>query len=147
MQRILHGRRTRDTSIHLTLAFIGDVDLESFARLRTLPSVVLTTGFTLLLDRWGCWPRNGIGWAAPSRTPEPLQRLSENLDAWLRSGGFQTEQRKFMPHVTLLRQAQYTAMPEPMVPIEWRVEELALVGSELLPKGAHYRIVARWPLN
>jgi 2'-5' RNA ligase len=147
MHRILHGRRTRDACLHLTLAFIGDVDIESFRRLRALPVEILTPGFRLVLDRWDCWPRNGIAWAAPSQLPETLQRLAENLDAWLRNGGFQVEQRKFTPHVTLLRDAQYAAMPEPMVPVEWRVEELVLVRSDLLPKGAHYEIEARWPLN
>ncbi len=38
-------------------------------------------------------------------------------------------------------------MPEPLAPIEWQVEELVLVRSELLPKGARHETVARWHLR
>lgn len=147
MHRVMHGRRTRDASIHLTLAFVGDVDIESFGRLRAMPADLLTASFRLTLDRWDCWPRNGIGWAGPSQIPESLQRLSQNLQAWLHARGFRIEQRKFTPHVTLLRDAQYAAMPESLAPIEWKVEELVLVRSELFANGAHYDIVARWNLD
>jgi 2'-5' RNA ligase len=147
MHRVLHGRRTRDESIHLTLAFVGEVDIESFGRLMALPADVLTPRFRLTLDRWDCWPRNRIGWAAPSHIPVPLRQLAENLAAWLRDGGFDAERIEFTPHVTLLRDAQYAAMPEPLAPIEWQVEDFVLVRSELLPKGAHYEIVARWRLD
>ena len=67
MHRVLHGRRTRDENLHLTLAFIGEIDIESSGRLQALPAAVLTERFRLILDRWDCWPRNGIGWAGPSR--------------------------------------------------------------------------------
>ncbi len=147
MHRVMHGRRTRDENIHLTLAFIGEVDIESFDRLLALPAGVLTTGFRLILDRWDCWPRSGIAWAGPSRVPAALTQLAENLEAWLCAGGFGATRGKFTPHVTLLRDAQYAAMPEPLAPIEWQVEDLVLVRSELLPKGSHYGIVARWPLD
>jgi 2'-5' RNA ligase len=147
MHRLMHGRRTRDESIHLTLVFIGEVDIESFDRLLALPAGVLTAGFRLVLDRWDCWPRNGIAWAGPSRSPAALMQLAQNLEAWLRAGGFDVRREKFTPHVTLLRDAQYAAMPEPPAPIEWEVKDLVLVRSELLPKGTHYGIVARWPLG
>lgn len=147
MHRVMHGRRTRDESIHLTLAFVGEVDIENFHRLLALPAGVLTTGFRLILDRWDCWPRNGIAWAGTSHVPAALTQLAENLEDWLRAGGFDAKRGKFTPHVTLLRDAQYAAMPEPPAPIEWQVEDLVLVRSELLPKGSRYGIVARWPLD
>lgn len=147
MHRVLHGRRTRDESLHLTLAFVGEIDIENFERLVALPADVLTARFRLVLDRWDCWPRNGIGWAGPSVIPVQLRDLSENLDAWLSIGGFQAGRSKFTPHVTLLRDAQYAALPGPLAPIEWQVEDLVLVRSELLPKGARHKVVASWPLR
>lgn len=146
MHRVLHGRRTRDESIHLTLAFLGEVDIDEFGRLKALPGTLLTEAFTVTIDRWDCWPRNGIGWAGPGATPEPMRRLAENLGAWLRSEGFQQERRPFTPHITLIRNAQYAAMPEPLSPIEWPVKELVLVRSQLLPRGAQHEIVMRWEL-
>jgi len=146
MHRVLHGRRTRDESIHLTLAFLGEVDIEEFVRLKSFPAGLLPEAFHLRLDRWDCWPRNGIGWAGPSQKPRQLAALAHNLETWLRSEGFQLDRRPFTPHVTLVRDAQYAAMPEPLAPIEWAVEELALVHSQLLPRGAQHEVIARWPL-
>jgi RNA 2',3'-cyclic 3'-phosphodiesterase len=147
MHRVLHGQRTRDDSIHLTLAFIGEVDVESLPRLLAPPAGVFTSAFILTLDDWGCWARNGIGWAAPSHIPDPLRDLAANLDGWLRSGGFELEHRAFTPHVTLVRKAQCAPLPDCMAPIEWRVEEFALIRSRLAPGGACYETLRVWPLE
>lgn len=146
MHRVLHGRRMRDENLHLTLAFLGDVDFEDYARLQLLPSSLLVAQFGLVLDRWDCWPRNGIGWAGPSQVPAPLRDLARNLDAWLRDQGFSLDTRPFTPHVTLVRDAQYAAMPEPLPPIDWPVKDLALVRSLRLPRGVQYEVVRRWEL-
>jgi 2'-5' RNA ligase len=147
MHRGLHGRRTRDESLHLTLAFIGEVDIEDLDRLRAVPAAVAAGAFTLTLDRWDCWPRNRIGWAGPSSMPLQLERLAANLEGWLRGIGFELEKRKFTPHVTLVRDAQHASMPGTLQPVHWRVEEFVLVRSQRLPRGSQYEVVARWPLE
>ena len=147
MHRAVAGRCARDDSLHLTLAFLGDVDLEYLPRLLAPPAVVLTPAFLLTLDQWGCWSRNGIGWSAPSRPHDSLRELAENLEAWLRSAGFDLERRTFMPHVTLVRKAQCAPLPDAMAPIAWRVSEFVLIHSQLQPGGSRYRTLATWPLR
>ena len=95
------------------LEIVGAVDVESIPCLQAPPAAVLTKTFLLTLDDWGCWPRNGIGWASPLHIPEPLRDLAAGLDGWLRGAGFEMEDRAFTPHVTLLRKAQCVALPEP----------------------------------
>lgn len=147
MHRILHGRRTRDASLHLTLAFVGEVDIGDLARLRVVPPSIAAGAFTLTLDHWDCWPRKRIGWAGPSDVPLQLRRLAENLSEWLGSIGFDLEKRSIVPHVTLVRDAQFAAMPRALQPVHWRVEEFVLVRSVLLPRGPQYELVGRWPLE
>ncbi len=147
MHRVSHGQRTRDDSLHLTLAFIGEVDVEELPRLLAPPADIFTSAFVLVLDDWGCWARNGIGWAAPLRIPGPLRDLAANLEGWLRSGGFELEHRAFTPHVTLVRKAQCAPLPDSMVPIEWQVEGFALIHSRLAPGGARYKTLRAWPLG
>ena len=147
MHRVLHGRRTRDDSIHLTMAFIGAVGVENLPRLLAPPADVFTSAFLLTLDDWGCWARNGIGWAAPSHIPEPLRDLAANLEGWLRGAGFELEDRAFTPHVTLVRKAQCVPLPDSMAPIEWQVEEFALLRPRLAPGGARYETLGAWPLG
>lgn len=147
MHRVLHGRRTRDASLHLTLAFVGEADIEDLARLRAVPQSIAAGAFTLMLDQWDCWPRNRIGWAGPSDTPLQLRRLVANLSEWLRDIGFDLDKKRFVPHVTLVRDAQFAAMPRALQPVHWRVDEFVLARSVLLPRGSQYELVGRWPLE
>ncbi|MBI3529365.1 MAG: RNA 2',3'-cyclic phosphodiesterase [Betaproteobacteria bacterium] len=147
MHRVVHGRRTRDDSIHLTVAFIGEVDVENLPRLLAPPAGVFTSAFLLTLDQWGCWARNGIGWAAPSHIPEPLRDLAANLEGWLRSHGFELEHRAFTPHMTLVRKAQCAPLPDSITPIAWQVNEFALIRSQLASGGVRYRTIRAWPLE
>ena len=147
MQRVMHGRQSRDESLHLTLAFIGDTDVENLPLLMAPPDDVFTPAFLLTLDDWGCWSRNKIGWAAPSRVPGSLRDLAENLGGWLQRAGFAIERRTFLPHVTLVRDAQCLPMPGAMAPIDWQVDEVALVRSQPARGGHRYHVLRAWPLK
>jgi 2'-5' RNA ligase len=138
---------TRAESIHLTLAFLGDVDLHDLNRLLDPPDNIASSPFVLTLDEWGCWPRNGIGWAMPIHAPDVLFDLAANLERWLRGAGFALEHRAFVPHVTLLRKVECVAMPRAMTPVIWSVDAFVLVQSSVSPQGSRYKILQHWPLK
>lgn len=142
----LGGRRTRDDSIHLTLVFIGDVSVERLPELAVPPLQDLKP-FTLTLDRCGCWPRNGIGWMAPSQIPDQLRRQVSAMEDWLRGAGFALEERPYRPHVTLVRKAECVPLSKVTEPIIWCAEEFVLVRSVLEPEGSRYQTIGRWPLR
>lgn len=146
MHRAVGGRCSRDESLHMTLAFLGDIDVENIPRLLVPPAGVFTSAFLLTLDQWGCWARNGVGWTGPLRMPEPLRDLAANLEGWLRSAGIELEHRAFTPHVTLVRKAQCASLPDPMAPVAWQVNEFALICSQPTPGGARYQTIRAWPL-
>jgi 2'-5' RNA ligase len=146
MHRAVGGRRTRDDSIHLTLAFVGEVDSVRLAELLAPPAELIVARFTLTFDCWGCWPRNGIAWVAPSRVANPLRKLAAGMEAWLRDAGFELDVRPFNPHVTLVRRAQCAPLPDSTPTIEWQVEDFVLVRSTLAPDGSRYETIGRWPL-
>lgn len=145
MQRALGGRRMRDDTLHMTLAFLGETDVENLPHLLAPPADLAPPAFTLALDDWGCW-KGGIGWAAPSRTPEPLRGLASDLRGWLRDADFRLEARAFAPHVTLVRDARLAALPGTMPPIGWRVDSYVLVRSRPAAGGSRYDVLGRWPL-
>ena len=147
MHGVLHGQRTRDDTIHLTIAFIGEIDVENLPRMLTPPAGVFTSAFLLTLDQWGCWERNGIGWVAPSHIPDSLRDLAANLAGWLRGQGFELQHRAFTPHITLVRKAQVAPLQDSMAPIKWQVNEFALIRSQLAPGGARYQTICTWPLE
>lgn len=147
MHRVVDGKCSRDESLHMTLAFLGDIDAQKVARLLAPPSDVFVSAFDLVLDQFGCWSHNGVGWAAASRIPGSLRDLATNLQGWLRGAGFELEQRVFTPHVTLIRKARCAPLPDAMAPIAWQVNDFALIHSKLQPGGSRYRVLASWPLQ
>jgi RNA 2',3'-cyclic 3'-phosphodiesterase len=141
------GRVTRAETIHLTLAFLGDVPGEQVAALNECAGKVRGRAFDLRLDEGRWWRHNNIVWAGPKIMPEALRDLAEQLDGVLKAGGFRTEKRAFKAHVSLIRRAiKGDALPE-FVPIEWRVNEFVLVRSALSAAGPAYAVVSRLPLS
>lgn len=142
------GRRTRCETLHLTLAFIGDVSPQRLAELIAVGNEVGNEGeassFTLRLDLLGGWRHNRIVWAGAQSCPAPLAGLVERLNGALEAAGFAVERRPFAPHVTLLRKAHTQVSTRCVDPIDWPVDGFVLVESMQSSAGAHYRTLTEW---
>jgi 2'-5' RNA ligase len=129
-QRVCGGRVVRAENIHLTLAFIGEVDDK--------PAVSIQ-GFchSLPIEQARYWPHNNIIWVGPHETPAPLEALANLL---------KTESRKFAAHITLIRKARDPGQLPALPTINWPVEEIVLVQSVLGGQGPRYEVIERFPL-
>ena len=144
-QRSTGGRVLRTESIHLTLAFLGEVDEARIAELKGLS--VKSARHELPVEQARHWSRNQIVWVGPSEIPDALSALAGNLNETLLAKGFRIEKREFAAHVTLIRKAR-KRIPLPSLPaVSWPVNEFLLVRSQLSPDGSRYEIVTRFPLN
>jgi 2'-5' RNA ligase len=145
-------------SIHLTLKFLGEIDLvavpnvtEAMARAaRDIPP------FSFAVRGFGCFPsvRNPrIFWAGVEAVGKGLQDLAANLEVEMAGLGFRREKRVFKPHLTLAR----IKGPIGRFPLEnlervgdigeQDVAEIILFQSELKPTGAVYVPLATVPLS
>lgn len=141
------GRQMRRDTLHMTLAFIGDVSQERLPALLAVGDRVGAEAFTLALDRFAGWRHNRIVWVGAHETPPPLAALVGRLSAELAAAGFPVEQRRFAPHITLLRNAR-AALPERIIePIVWRVDGFALMESQRCEDGAHYAPIRTWTVS
>lgn len=147
LHRICGGKRTRRENIHLTLAFLGDVPAAQLETLRAVAAGAAGVAFDLNFDELGWWRRNQITWAAPSEPPPALFRLVDALKSGLAAAGFKTEDRPYLPHLTLLRRAHCRGSRFEADPIVWPVREFVLVSSLLSENGSVYEIVGRWKLD
>lgn len=139
------GRLMRRETMHLTLAFLGDIPAERLAEAtRVADGIVGAAPFTLTLDQLGYWKHNRILWAG-GESP-PLTVLANALTDGLRVAGFALDARPFVAHMTLLRDAHCPSPPELPAPLDWPVKEFVLVESLLRPEGARYEIIRRWPI-
>ena len=110
VQRNTGGRATRDDTIHLTLAFLGEADP---AKAKIAAACVQSTAFDFPLDVAGYWPHNRIIWVGPQEIPQSLSDLVAQLHPALAAQSFVLESRPFAAHVTLLRKASKPAsIPE-----------------------------------
>lgn len=142
--------------IHLTLAFLGEVDEETSKRLITRLARIKATGFELCLAGTGCFPdrrRPRVVWVGVKHEPG-LTRLAEMVRETVLACGIPQEERPFSPHLTLARlkfpasrevsdfldrQQQLDLEPFP-------VKEFILFQSKLLPQGALHIPLKSFPL-
>ena len=140
------GRRTRRENIHLTLAFLGVVEPERVERVLIVADQIQIPAFALEFTRLGWWRQNRVAWAATTETPRPLLDLVKALQLGLSQEGFKFDERRFLPHVTLLRKANCPSALIENEALLWPVSDFVLVRSTLQQGGSHYAIVKRWPL-
>lgn len=137
----------RRETLHMTLAFLGEVDEARLGAAQAVASGLPPVApFDFAIDRLGCWRHNHIVWAG-CEAPPALDALAAGLAGGLRAAGFRLDDRPFAPHVTLLRDALCPeALPALDPPVAWAAREFVLVESRLSPKGADYAVLARYPL-
>ena len=145
-------------ALHLTLAFIGDVDGSARRPIEAALSTVTVPPLQLALHGLGHFPPRGALralWTGALPKPE-LVSLAGATRRALGRAGFATERRRFTPHVTIAR------FPRPPAPAELgrylaahslfrtppvRVASFHLFSSVLQPSGARYAVEASFPLS
>ena len=145
-QVLTGGRLTRPESIHLTLAFLGEVAQDRVEDAMRAARSVRARKHALPIERAKVWTHNHVGWVGPQRTPPALVHLTNSLRENLLAEGFTIESRPFAAHVTLLRKAGRASRLPPLPAVEWAVDEFTLVRSRLSQKGSSYEALARFGL-
>ena len=145
------GRAMSAQTLHLTLAFIGDVAVDQLPVLTEAAAGVNGNRFSLTLDRLGFWGHNRILWAGSQRDEPCLTHLAHELAGRLQAAGYSSgirTGRAFAPHVTLVRKvtAQKPLLPD-LPALEWACNSLVLVQSRLSSAGSSYDILEEWPLG
>jgi 2'-5' RNA ligase len=152
--------RTRAENLHITLKFLGETPDERVAPLcEALGQLPARAMIPLRIDQMVFFPPRGaprIVGAGPSETTELIAQLHEALEAICQGMGFPREGRAYRPHVTLARartplpsargqleQAAASILPCPGM----EIDEFVLMQSELLPRGARYTPLARFPFR
>lgn len=144
------GRCMRPENLHLTLAFIGQVDSSIVPVLSQAGSAIHHTSFDLLLDRLHYWKKGSIISAGISQLCCELMVLVQDLQDQFSAAGIRYNTVKFVPHVTLVRNAKQEPeqehFPETIPPIAWTASRWSLLQSRLTPHGPIYQSLADWVL-
>jgi RNA 2',3'-cyclic 3'-phosphodiesterase len=151
LQRELPSRRGRPThrdDLHLTLAFLGEIDPERRAGCEAAAGAVRCPAFTLSLSGIGYWPRPRILWCGTLVPPPPLLTLVRVLTEGLRRCGFPGERRPYAAHITLARKVPAPRAEEVRHAwrLDWPVSGFVLAASTEGP-APRYRVVRDWALQ
>jgi 2'-5' RNA ligase len=140
------GRATAPEKIHLTLFFVGDVERGRVGSLQALARSVRADGFSLDLNVLDYWRHNRIVWGGPRRCPDALATLVANLQERLSAEGIESEERPYVPHLTLVRNARRAPKRTTLGPLAWHADDFVLVESVPAGGGVRYDVIGRWPL-
>jgi 2'-5' RNA ligase len=141
-------------SIHLTLKFLGEIQPDKVAEMKQVLQTVVPkcAQFELTAAGLGCFPNNNrprVVWVG-LHAPVELYHLQKSIEDACVDLGFEREQRKFSPHLTLGRVKPY-ARPEDILCLQQALErvpalnlgvtqacEVVLFKSDLQSTGAVY---------
>ncbi len=147
-------------NFHVTLKFLGGVDEAKVpALIEALHSAVARQrGFRFQVGGLGAFPfptRPRVLWAGVAVGAERLGALAQNIDEATARLGFPREARPFSPHITLGRVRDSRHAPALAQALEgagtWpfgtvTIERVALMRSDLSPRGARYTTLAAVPM-
>ena len=158
----LDVRWVRETNIHLTMIFLGDIQTEDVESIKEIPEETCAdyAPFPVSLSGMGCFPNSRnprVLWLGLKGEIERLSGFRDALQRPLTAFGVKEEKRPFRPHLTLGRfrksgksrglledlLERYREVKSP----ECVLDRLTLFKSTLKPGGAVYTEMDSWPLS
>lgn len=146
-----------DAQLHLTLRYIGEVELHTAEDIATALGSVSHAPVELRLDGCGVFDdsrgRPNAIWAGVSPR-EPLAALHRKVDQAIVRAGLEPERRAYLPHITLARMSgsagpvdRWLAEHAALASEPFAIDAMILYESRLGHGGASYEPVARYSLT
>jgi len=119
-------------NLHITLAFLGQVDAARLDDIVAAARSVQARRFMLRMDQPGYWKHNRIAWLGASQVPAELEAMVAELRSALEASRIAFDPKPFVAHVTLLRNARPPSDEWPaLAVVHWPVS-----GSRSFPRNA-----------
>lgn len=150
----------KNENLHLTIKFLDYTKESEFPKLiNEIKKITMNINpFNLLINGTGCFPnkkRAKVLWLGLQGDLNPLKNLFDSFESLLNTYGFQMETYDFKPHITIAR-IKHPQKIEPNIdiflnsnfdPIEFSVNRVQFMTSELLPSGVVYTLIKSFPLG
>jgi RNA 2',3'-cyclic 3'-phosphodiesterase len=156
MGGIVGARWQDDDQLHLTLRFIGEVDENIAEDVATALATVQHKSIEVALNGVGLFDRKSVIdtlWAGISPN-DHLASLHKKIDHVMVKCGLPAESRAYLPHITLARLNRnsgpvedFLAQQAGLTSETFRMDWFALYESSIGHGGAHYDLIARYPLT
>lgn len=148
LESICGGRKVRMQHLHLTLLFLGNVEIHRIQTLQQIAESIPAKKFEFKLDTIDYWRHNHIICIQSKKFPAELFSLADSLKIALSNGGFTFDNRAYKPHITLFRKAIHHVISTDLIkPIQWCVNQWSLVQSKPTHSGVEYIPLSHWCLK
>ncbi len=136
--QVPHARPMQPRNLHLTLAFIGDLEDTAARSLAQSTAQLAIEPFDWSVDSVGWFPRARVAWAGgPVSTV--LDAAASSVRGLLEALGIGFDRKPFVAHVTLFRDVRAFGCSGPLPePIAWRTERVALYAAARDERGPVY---------
>ena len=148
------GRPIPTGNLHVTLAFLGNVDTARLPRLHALAlELAAHSGLPALQLQFQTleyWPRPQIlcATAGTAASASPAAALATRLRQATLAAGFSPDLKPFHAHVTVARKvASAPATLPPLARVTWNCHAFALVASTTGASGSAYSVLESYPLD
>lgn len=154
---LVSGARWQDDSqLHLTLAFLGDVDEAAAETLNHALAMISAPPVALRLQGAGSFASRGVVhslWIG-AEPREALTTLAKKVSRAARQAGIVLDERSFVPHITVARLNAASGPVEAFLS-HWgdlsseaqEIDRFGLYESRLGHGGAAYHLLADYPLR
>lgn len=113
LRELGRGNFSSPENLHLTLAFLGEVAPERVVAIRSVMDQLTVPQLHLVFDHAGYFHRNdGDIWWLGLAPNQALLALHKELYHRLTDAGFQLDNRRFSPHITLARKVVLDKEPD-----------------------------------
>jgi RNA 2',3'-cyclic 3'-phosphodiesterase len=138
------GRLVNPNNLHMTLHFLGNIDVDRIDCFIEQAKSVTLNPFELCLNKAGYFKKPRVLWLGSEDIPVQLIQLQQDLEKALNHCGYISERRKYHPHVTVARKIVKPVAEQSIESIKWSVDEFVLVKSLTHPAGVEYRVRDRF---
>lgn len=158
LQQSISGVRwQRQSQLHVTLKFLGEVDEQRTSLLIGGLKDIHHPALAMTIEGLGYFSRGpspAVLWVGISN-PQELHELYQRIEEQCAGLGFEPENRPFKPHITIGRMKgvsksevrSFIKQHKPFTIPEVDIDEFVLFESELHPDGAIHKKVEHFKLN
>ena len=147
LARETNGTAVFPVTLHMTLAFLGDVDTTLIPLIEKIGSRIKAAPFNYAVNVAACFPKARVAWLGAKETPSHLFELQKNLQAQLATARLGHDTRTFRPHVTVVRDIGTPFEDRAIAPVLWPVDQFCLVSARTGAAAPEYKVLKNWQMN
>lgn len=142
-----NGHAVFPVTLHMTLAFLGEVDTALIPVIEKIGSSLVGSPFNYHVNMAGCFPKARVAWLGAKEAPWHLFELQKNLQSLLAAAQLGHDKRTFRPHITVVRDIETPFAERAIVPVRWPVDHFCLVSARSESAGPQYEVLKNWRLK